>query len=236
MWYFVSCVQQLRRNHGLNHVLQNVGAQLFVANVLGMLGRDDHCIHTHRLVVGVVLHRHLALAIGPQIRHQAVLANLAQLVRQLVGQRDRRRHQLGRLVGRVAEHHSLVACAAGVDAHGDVAGLLVDRRDHRAGVRIEAVQCIVIADRRDRSAHQALEVDVSLRCDLAGDDHQAGAGQRLAGHAAVGVLREAGIENRIGDLIGNLVGMPLGHRLTGKQKTVAFRQNNSSRMIPAADT
>ena len=30
------------------------------------------------------------------------------------------------------------------------------------------------------------------------------------------ILRQAGIENRIGDLVGNLIRMPLSHRLTGK--------------------
>ena len=139
---------------------------------------------------------------------------------QLVRQRDRRRHQLRRLVGGVAEHHALVAGAAGVHALRDVRRLAVDRRDHRAGVRVEALERVVVADLLDRLAHQRLEVDVGLGRDLAGNDHQAGAGQRLAGHAAVGVLRQAGIENRVGDLVGDLVGMTLGHGLTGKQKTV----------------
>ncbi len=147
------------------------------------------------------------------------------LQRKAVRERDRRRHQLRCLVGGVAEHHALVAGAAGVDAHGDVAGLLVDGRDDGAGVGVEAVECVVIADCCDSSADQALEVDVSLGRDLAGNDDQAGAGQRLARHAAVRILRQAGIENGIRDLVGDLVGMALGHRLTGEEKTLACSQN-----------
>ena len=47
--------------------------------LLRMLRRDHDRIHAHRLVVRVVLHRHLALAVGPQIGHHAVLANFGQL-------------------------------------------------------------------------------------------------------------------------------------------------------------
>ena len=181
-----------------------------------MLRRDYDRIHPHRLVVRVILHRHLALAVRPQVGHQSVLANLAQLMRQLMRQRDRRRHQLRRLVRRIPEHHSLVACATRIHTHGDIARLLVDRRDHRAGIRVESIQSIVIPDRRDRSAYQALEVHIGLRRNLAGDHYQSGAGQRLARHTAVGILRQAGIENRIGNLVGNLIRMPFGYRLTGK--------------------
>ncbi len=229
MWYFVSCVEQVGGDDSLNHVLQDVGAQLLVSDGLGVLGRDDDCIHTHRLVVRVVLDRHLALAVGTQVGHLAVLANLAQPLRQLVRQRDRCRHQFGGLVGRVTEHHALVACAAGINAHGDVAGLFVDGRDDRAGVRIETIERVIVANRRDRSTHQALKVHIGLCRDFAGYHHQPGAGQGLACYTAVGVLREAGVKNRVGNLVGDLIRMPFGDRLTCKQKTVAVSQNNSSR-------
>ncbi len=51
--------------------------------------------------------------------------------------------------GRIAEHHALVARAARIHTHGDVARLPVDRRDHRTRIRVEAVQRIVVPDRRD---------------------------------------------------------------------------------------
>ena len=63
------------------------------------------------------------------------------------------------------------------------------------------------------------EIDVAAGGDLAGDDRQAGRDERLAGDAADGILREDGVENRIGDLVGDLVGMPFGHRLRGEEIT-----------------
>ena len=47
----------------------------------------------------------------------------------------------------IAEHHALIARAAGVHAHGDVARLFVDAGDHGAGIGIESIERIVIADR-----------------------------------------------------------------------------------------
>ena len=139
-----------------------------------------------------------------------LLRTVGQLAAELVGQRDGRGHQLGGLVGGVAEHHALVAGAAGVHALGDVAGLLVDGGDDGAGVGVEAVEGVVVADGGDDAAHQALEIDVGLGGDFAGDDHQAGGGQGFGGDAAVGVLLQAGVQNGVGDLVGNLVGMAFG--------------------------
>ena len=187
-----------------------------VAMCLGVLRGDDDGVDADRLAICVVLNRDLALAVRRAGRQLAVLADFGQPPGQLVRERDGSRHQLFGLVGGVAEHHALVAGAAGVHAHGDVAGLLVDRRDHGAGVRVEAIERIVIADGGDHAAHQRLEIDVGAGGDFTRDDDEAGGGQRFAGHAAVGVLLEAGVENGVGDLVGNLVGMPFGHRLGGE--------------------
>ena len=55
--------------------------------------------------------RDLALGVGAQVRHAAVLAQLRLALDQAVRVVDRRRHQLGRLVAGVAEHQALVAGA-----------------------------------------------------------------------------------------------------------------------------
>jgi hypothetical protein len=106
------------------------------------------------------------------------------------------RHQVGRLVAGVAEHHALVAGAlqlelvlgrpgaadlfALVHALRDVGALLVDADDDAAGVAVEAVQRVVVADAVDDLAGQLGDVDVGRGGDLAGDDAQAGGEQRLA--------------------------------------------------------
>ena len=145
-------------------------------------------------------------------------------------QEDRRRHVIRVFVGRVAEHHALIAGSARVDTHGDIAGLLVDAGDHCAGIGVEPVEGIVITDGGDHTAHQRLEIDVSLGGNFAGDNNQAGCGQSLTGHTAVNVFFQAGIENRVGNLIGDLIRMPFRYRFRGKQ--IAFvRQNRTPFMV-----
>ena len=62
-------------------------------------------------LVDLVAHRHLRLPVRPQVRQHVGLPHLRQPLRDAVREHDRQRHQLARLVRRVAEHHSLVAGA-----------------------------------------------------------------------------------------------------------------------------
>ncbi len=149
-----------------------------------------------------------------------MLADFRKPHGQLVGQRNRRGHQFRVLVAGIAKHHSLVAGAAGVHAHGDVAGLFVDAGDDGAGVGVEAVEGVVVADGGNRAANQRLEIHVSLGGDFAGDDDQAGGGQGFAGDAAGRVFGQAGVENGVGNLVGDLVGMAFGYGFGRKKITV----------------
>ena len=117
----------------------------------------------------------------------------------------------------VAEHQALVAGAAGVHALADVARLLVNRRQHRAGLGVEAVLRAGVADVLDDLADDLLEVDVAVRRDFAGDDGEAGRDERLARDARDRILREDRVEDAVGNLVGDLVGMPFGNGLGRKQ-------------------
>ena len=130
-----------------------------------------------------------------------------------MGERDRQRHQLLCLVGGVAEHHSLIARAGNVelvlvgrvvarligrvDTLSDVRRLLVNRVDDRAGVAVEAVGGVVVADLAHGLARDFLDVHVGVGGDLAGDDDQPGVDERLAGDAAVWVVGEHRVEHAI---------------------------------------
>ena len=61
------------------------------------------------------------LASGRTNFSSPLCAQLGVVLDQAVGQVDRQRHQRAGLVAGEAEHHALVAGAAGVHAHGDVA-------------------------------------------------------------------------------------------------------------------
>ena len=155
-------VGELLREQRPDDVLDEVGLDHRVdVDARAVLGRDEHGREPLRLAV-LVLDRDLGLAVGPQVRQHAGLADLGEPVREPVREPDRHRHQVFGLVAGVAEHHPLVAGAdlvvvvagAGplldglVDAHRDVGRLLVDRRDDAAGVAVEAERLAVVADAR----------------------------------------------------------------------------------------
>jgi hypothetical protein len=164
--------------------------------------------------------RDLALAVRAQPLERAVPAGLGEAHRELVRERDRERHELLGLADREAEHEALVAGSARVDAHRDVGRLLVDRRDHGARLEVEPVLGARVADVLDRLPHDARDVDVGLRRDLARDEGEARRDERLARDAAHRVVRQDGVQDRVRDLVGDLVGMPLGDGLGREEMTV----------------
>ncbi len=91
-----------------------------------MLGGNDDGAGANR-TLSVVFDRHLRFSIGPQEVEIVRLANLRQPAHQLMREHDRQRHQLERLAAREAEHQTLVACSAGIDALRDVGRLRIDR-------------------------------------------------------------------------------------------------------------
>ncbi len=223
---------EVGRQQRLDDVLGQVGAQLLLeVDTAGVLGRDQHGVDAHRAPV-LVDDRDLGLAVGTQVGHGRGPAHLGQALREAVRQPDRQRHEVGRLVAGVAEHHALVARAlrvehvlAGlaaaqlegvVDALGDVGRLRVERHQHTARLAVEAVGVVVVADVADRVAHERGDVDVGGRRDLTGHHHEAGGQQRLAGDPAGRVALEHGVEDGVGDLVRHLVGVALGDRFRGE--------------------
>src|SRR5206468_476830 len=68
-----------------------------------VLRRDEHRLHARGLVV-LVAHAHLRLHVGTKPAPLAGFARLRKAMRQLMRELDRERHELRRLVARVAEH------------------------------------------------------------------------------------------------------------------------------------
>ena len=166
---------------------------------------------------------------GRRNEQPALAADLGQLAAHLVGELDRHRHQLGGLVRGVAEHHPLVAGAElvrvdpllrlerVVDAKRDVGRLLLERGDRAAGLIVEAEPRVVVADLADGVAHDRLHVAVGLGRHLAEDEDEAGGGRHLDRHAGLRVAREDVVEDGVGDLVAELVGVALGHGLRGEE-------------------
>ena len=101
-----------------------------------MLGRDDDGLDPLRDAV-LVLDGDLGLAVRAQVGELAGLADLGEPPRHAVGQRDRQRHELGRLAAGEAEHHPLVA-GAQLERRGRVVAHLERRIDALGDVRATA--------------------------------------------------------------------------------------------------
>ena len=122
----------------------------------------------------------------------------------------------------VAEHHPLVAGAEvlvsiRVDTHRDVRRLLLHDADHRARGGVKAPERVGVTDLAHRAAHDRRKLQRGGGRDLARQGDQPGLEQRLAGHAARGILLEHGVQDGIGNLVGHLVRMALGYGLGREQ-------------------
>ena len=220
--------------HRAHDVLLDVGLEQRVeVDVVGVLAGDDDGVEAGGLAVDV-LDGDLGLAVGAQVGDGAVLAHLGELLGQPVRQPDRQRHQLGGLVAGVAEHQALVAGALRgdrvlaaldprlvgvVDALRDVGRLAADRDADAAGLAVEALAGGVVADLEDALAHQLRDVGVGRGGDLAGDVHLAGHDQRLDRDPAGRVLGQQRVEDRVADLVGDLVRVSFGDGLGREQAT-----------------
>ncbi len=208
--------------------MQNFSISL--CGVRGVLGGDDDVGDGDRPAV-FVDDRDLRLGVGTEPATLAGLANPGQLPSEPVGEHDRGRHQLRRLVAGVAEHQALVAGAllrtnlalrlAGIDTLRDVRRLLrhEDVDEHLVGVKHVVV--VDVADLADRVARDLHEVELGLGRDLAADDHDVRLDVGFTGDAAELVLRQARIEDGVGNRVGDFVGMAFTDGLGGKNVTVA---------------
>ena len=198
---------------------------LLVLHRVAVLGRDHDRVDALDLRA-VVLERHLRLAVGTQPADLARLADLGQPLAQRVRVKNRRRHQVGRLVAGKTEHQPLVARAllggrlalGGFVVHAlrDVGALRRQRVHDVDALRVERFALLRVADLPNRVAHHLVVIEIGLRRDLTRDDDEVRFHHRLARHAAVLVLRQAGVQHRIGNRIGDFVRMTLGHRLGGE--------------------
>ena len=149
---------------------------------------------------------------------------------------QRRGHQVRRLVAGVTEHDALVAralvlVAAGVHALRDVRRLAVQIILEPELLPVKAA--LLVADVAHGLANRRLDLGLDAGRPLAGGIHDVLAadfarqhdelrrGQRLAGDPRLRVLRQEQVDDGVADLIGNLVGMALGHGFGGEEEAGA---------------
>ncbi len=160
------------------------------------------------------------------LRGFAGLADLGELPAEAMREHDRCRHQLRRLVGRIAEHDALVARALlggflalgllGVHPLCDVGRLRGEDVLHENLVGVKHVVVVHVTDLADGIAGDLHVVEFRLGGDLAADDGDIALHVGLAGDAALRVLREAGVEHGVGNRVGDLVGVAFADGFRGK--------------------
>ena len=200
-----------------------LAARVVGRDELVVLGRHHDGVDAQRTPRGiVVLDGHLTLRVGTQVGHHfAFAADDGQLLQDHVREDQRRRHVFAGLVAGVAEHDALVAGTLRIlllahDTLVDVGRLLVDGREDAARRGIELIGALVVADPVDHAAGYPLHIDIGLRAHLARHNHQTGGAEGFAGDLRIGVVTQELIENGIGNLIRDLVGVSFRHRLRRK--------------------
>ncbi len=190
-------VQQVGRDDLLDYLLLNLRAKLLGGDLLRVLGRHDDGVHAlghDGATVMLVLDGDLGLGVGAQPGQRAVAAGGRHGGIEAVGQQQCHGEQLGRLVGGIAEHDALVTSTEllkgllVVQTLGNVGRLLLDGDEQVAGLVVEALGRVIVANVLDGVADDLLVVEAGLGRDLAKDHDHAGLGGRLAGNLGQGVL------------------------------------------------
>ena len=99
--------------------------------MLGVLGRDEHPMHTDRLAV-LVPHGHLRLAVRTEVAERPILAHDGEPFGQAVRQLDCQRHTLRRLVDGIPEHDALITRPEAVERIGRTVARL-EGLEHTSG-------------------------------------------------------------------------------------------------------
>src|SRR5580704_3850642 len=210
----------------IDYVLAHGVLEIFQGNFVAVLRGDDYRVHAGGAAVNI-FDSDLGFSIGAEEVNDVLLADFGEFVGEAVRELDGHGHQLRRLVAGVAEHQALVAGAAGIYAHGDVWRLFVDGADDAAGFSVEAKFGAGVANVANDFAGEIGEIDVSRGGNFAVDYYEARGDQGFAGYAAHGIVFHDGVEDGVGNLVSDFVGMALGYRFRGKEKLFIVVSQNS---------
>mmetsp|Transcript_16010 Transcript_16010/g.24596 ORF Transcript_16010/g.24596 Transcript_16010/m.24596 type:complete len:330 (-) Transcript_16010:417-1406(-) len=178
-------------HHILDHVLQQVRFDLFIAHAILVLRRDQNSVHAlwhHASIHIAVHHRHLRLAIRAHPLQNAFLAHVRQSLAKFGRQNVRQWHQFWRLIRRVSKHNALIACAQVFVRFGqmtvhrlrNVGRLLLNRDNHIASLVVNALLRGVIANILDSFANHRFIVHLGRGRDFTKYHHHASFGRGLA--------------------------------------------------------
>lgn len=206
----------------LDDLLLDLLSELLGGDIGRVLSRDDDGVDALRdngTVVVLVLDGDLGLGVGSEPREGAVTASSGHGSVELVGEEESKGEELRGLVGGITEHDTLVTgtellkSLLVVETLGNVRGLLLDGDEQVAGLIVKTLGGVIVTDVLDGVTDDLLVVELGLGADLTKDHDHTGLGGSLTSNLGEGVLTKAGIEDGVGNLISNLVGVTLTNGL-----------------------
>lgn len=211
-------VKVLSGDGGLDDLLKDLLAELLGGDVRGVLGRHDDGVDADRdngTVVVLVLNGDLSLGVGAQPGEGAVAAGSRHGSVELVGEHESEGEELGGFVGGITEHDTLVTgtklleSLLVVETLSDIRGLLLNGNEQVQGLVVEALGGVIVTNVLDGVTDNLLVVKLGLGGDFTENHDHAGLSGSLTSNLGEGVLSQAGVEDGIGNLIGNLIGVTL---------------------------
>ena len=211
-------VEVLRGDDLLDDLLLELFAELLCGNLRSVLSRNDNGVHAlgdDGTVVVLVLDGDLSLGVGSQPGEGAIAAGSRHGSVELVGEEKCEGEELRGLVGGVAEHDTLVTGTEllegllVVKTLSDIRRLLLNGDEQVEGLVVETLGGVIVTDVLDGVTDDLLVVESGLGGDLTEDHDHTSLGGSLASNLGEGILSQTGIEDGIGDLISDLVGVTL---------------------------
>ena len=222
-------VQVLFRDDLLDDFVHQVFRNLLVRDAFLVLRGDQHGVDAkrdHGAVVVLVFDGDLRLTVRQDPRAGAVLSHDGQSVAQSVRQDQSQRHQRFVLVGGVTKHDALVTGADvfqrlgphTVDALADIRRLLVQSNQNFARVPVQPVFFGVEADVLADLSHDRFVVNLGGGGDFTENHHHVRLGRRFASDFGIRILGQDGVQDAVGDLIGEFVRVTLVDGLGREEK------------------
>ena len=183
-------------------------AHVFQIRIGAVLRADEERINAFP----VIIIGDLAFCVGQKQRAFQPSKPFQRIARQHI----RNRQQLRRFIGSIAEHHALIARAVGVHAQRDVGALLRNQRGHMV------LPGIWYADALQNALSQRFKIQLMCGGDFARDDDFVILDQAFHRHAARFIASQAVRNDRVRNLIADLVGMPGGDLFAGEKPLERF--------------
>lgn len=195
-------IEKLLRDHLRDDLLPDGLPEVLSRDLLSMLSGDDYGVDTEgnrSAALLPVLNSDLRLGVRKKPGKSTGTARLRHRGIQAVGENESERHVLRCLVCRISEHDTLVTGTdalerAVVETLRDIRRLLLDSNEDVAGLVIEALRGVIIANLLDRVPNDLLVVDLRLGGNFTKDHDHTGLGGGLASDLGERVLSQAGIE------------------------------------------